>query len=406
MDLNDVSLVPADEDRVDRLVDRTSFDRDEAEAIVRFANVDAADRDPSQIRAFVSTGEPDNGNFYIEDGFDPDACDSIRRAMGKASRPKTVIDAHPDKHPSVIFRHATGRCDHEGDADPVTSPRIESDECREMRVDFQTGDTVEDIRAAYNRSANAVVKHVFGRCDHDLKAPRRGRELSESLCYQMRRAYRENDTATFDDMADAFLIHKGTARSHLRGTCRHDDKVEEPIPRTYSSPVDRQTCNRMRRAYDEVNDETVSGLSDAFGPKPPTVHRHLTGKCGHRDDAEEPIASNGADRIEKAECDRMRAAFDDGTTSGDLAADFDRDPSAVRKHVFGRCRHGESRHEATQDGVGPTLCKAIRHEYRTRGIESVASVIDRLNTPKVTFYHHLKGKCSHDHDVEPVYPND
>jgi len=76
------------------------------------------------------------------------------------------------------------------------------------------------------------------------------------------------------------------------------------------------------------------------------------------------------------------------------------------KHVFGRCRHGESRHEATQDGVGPTLCKAIRHEYRTRGIESVASVIDRLNTPKVTFYHHLKGKCSHDHDVEPVYPND
>lgn len=341
MDLNDVAVDAADKDRIDRLVERTSFNREEAEAIVRFANLDPADRDPDTIRSFVSTSRGPKGST-VEDGLSATECDRIRRNMGKASRPKTVIDAWPNKHPSVIFRHATGRCDHDADTDAVTSPRIQADECREMRVDFQTGDTVEDIRATYNRSANAVVKHVFGRCDHDFEHKRNGRGLSESLCRRMRRAYRENQTATIADIGAAFII--GTS----------------------------------------------------------TAHRHLTGKCGHGDAVEPPIKRTGSYSIDKAECDRIRAAFGDGTTSGDLADDFDRDPTAVRKHLFGRCRHGASPHTATQDDVGATLCKTIRQEYRTRGVESVRSVFERLNTPKATFYYHLFGRCDHDHDVDPV----
>lgn len=346
MDLNDVALVAADEDRVDRLVAGTSFDRDEAQAIVRFSKVDEDARDPDNIRSFVSNGNPDNGEYYIEDGLNPDECDTIRRDMGKASRPTTVIDAWPNKHPSVIFRHATGRCDHDGDRDPVTSPRIEPDECREMRVDFQTGDTVEDIRTTYDRSANAVVKHVFGRCAHTFDHDRAGRELSDSLCRRMRRAYRENTTASIADVGSAFIIGASTA------------------------------------------------------------HRHITGKCGHRDDVEAPVASNGADPIDEVECDRMRAGYANGDDVEAIGDDFDRDATAVRKHVFGRCRHGESTQSPERDAVGPTLCKAIRHEYRTRGVNSVASVIDRLDTTRGAFYFHLKGKCTHDHDVDPVDTSD
>jgi hypothetical protein len=342
MDLNDVELTDADEGRVDRLVDRTSFGQTEAEAVVRFSKVDKSDRDPAQIRSFVSDGNPDNGQYYVEDGLTPDECDRIRRNMGKASRPKTIIDAWPDKHPSVIFRHATGRCDHDGDRDPVTSPRIEPDECREMRVDFQTGDTVEDIRAEYNRSAKAVVKHVFGRCGHTFEHKRNGRELSESLCRRMRRAYRENDTAAIADIGSAFII--GTS----------------------------------------------------------TAHRHLTGKCGHRDGVEAPIGSNGSARIDEDECELFRAAYGSGTSPQDLADPFDRDVSAVRKHLFGRCRHDDVAFEPDRRSVPPGLCKAIRHEYRTRGVDSVASVINRLDVTKGTFYYHLNGRCGHDHDVDPA----
>lgn len=338
MDLNDVALSEADSDAVDRLVSRTSFNRDEAEAIVRFANVEHGDRDPSQIRSYVSNGEEDS----IEDGFTAAECDQLRRDMGRASRPTTVIDAYPNKHPSVIFRHATGRCNHDGDEDPVTSPRIQPDECREMRVDFQTGDTVEDIRANYNRSANAVVRHVFGRCEHEFEHKRNGKELSTTTCVRMRSSFRENKSAAIADIARAFIV--GTS----------------------------------------------------------TAHRHLTGACGHRDDVEDPIIRVGSADIDERECDLLRASYGKDTTPGDLAGAFDRDASAVRKHVFGRCRHGETSFEPDRATITPGICKAIRHEHRRRGVESVAAIIDRLGVTKGTYYYHLYGRCGHDHDVEPV----
>lgn len=341
MDLDDVPLSDEDADRVDRITGGTSFDSKQAEAIVRFAKVDPADRDPSQVRRYVKNGHDPKGST-VEEGVTEADCARIRRAMGEADRPTTVITAYPNKHPSVIFRHATGRCDHEPGVDATTSPRIKSDECREMRVDFQTGDTVEDIRSTYNRSSNAVVKHVFGRCGHTFDTDRNGRELSSSLCVRMRRSYRENDSASIEDIAAAFL----------------------------------------------------AGAS--------TTHRHVTGACRHGDDVEAPVDGNGAPPIDEDECGAFRRAYGDGEDAERIGDRFDRDATAVRKHVFGRCRHGASRFDPDRDAVGPKRCKAIRHEYRTRGVASVASIIDRLDVTKGTFYYHLAGKCNHDHDIPPV----
>jgi hypothetical protein len=210
-----------------------------------------------------------------------------------------------------------------------------------MRVDFQTGDTVEDIRANYNRSSNAVTKHVFGRCEHTFDTDRNGRELSASLCNRMRRTYRENAAASIADIAAAFL----------------------------------------------------AGAS--------TTHRHVTGACGHGDDVEAPVQGDSPRPIDDAECAAFRNAFADGCSPARIGDKYGRDPTAVRKHVFGRCRHGISEHEVDRQAVGPKRCKAIRHEYRTRGVNSVDSIISRLGVSKGTFYYHLKGKCSHTHDVDP-----
>jgi hypothetical protein len=339
MRLADVGLEDVDRKRIDRLTERTTFDRVEAEAIVRFANADPDDRDPGSISAFVS---PESGGKRIEDGLTPDECDRIRRNMGKASRPKTIIDAWPDSHPSVIFRHATGRCDHDGDVDAVTSPRIEPDECRDMRLAFQTGDTIKDIRHGFNRSKNAVVKHVFGRCPHTVGVTRSGRRVSESLCGRMRRSYRENDRASIQDIASAFTIAPGTA------------------------------------------------------------HRHVSGACGHGDAVEGPVDGNGSSSIEERECDEMRAFYRDGSDVDALADRFDRHATSVRKHVFGRCRHGDAPFTPKRDKVDAERCNSIRRTYRERNGESVASLIDRLSTSKGTFYYHLTGECDHDTETPSV----
>jgi hypothetical protein len=344
MDLDDVPLSDDDGERVDRIHKGTSFTKKQAEAIVRFSKVERDDRDPSQVRRYVKNGHDPKGSSG-DNGIDDAECARIRRAMDRADRPTTVISAYPNKHPSAIFRHATGRCDHAIDTAPTTSPRILSDECREMRTDFQTGDTVEDIRSTYNRSANAVVKHVFGRCDHTFDTDRNGRELSGSLCARMRRTYRENDSASIADIGAAFLVGASTA------------------------------------------------------------HRHVTGGCRHADDVEAPVDGDSARPIDEDECGAFRSEYEDGATPDRIADSYGRDATAVRKHVFGRCRHGISPYSPDRQAVGPTRCKAIRHEYRTRGVASVASIIDRLRVSKGTFYFHLTGECSHDHDVDPVDPN-
>ena len=338
MRLDDVDLPAGADDRVDRLVASTSFTTAQAEAIVRFSCVDEDDRDDDLLTDYLSTGD----GADVEDGLTSDDCSRIRRDMAKASRPTTVIDRYPDKHPSVIFRPATGRCGHDAGVDPTTSPRIQSDECREMRVAFQTGDDVEDIRDDYNRSANAVVKHVFGRCDHTFEHDRNGRELADGVCNRMRRAYRENSTASVADIGRAFIV--GTS----------------------------------------------------------TAHRHLVGDCRHRNVEEAPVDPQGPTPIDEAECQLIRAAYFDDTVPDALANAFDRDVTSIRRHLFGRCDHGDSGERPDRDSVGAERCREIRMEYRTRGVESVSSVIDRLGVSKGSFYYHLKGRCGHDVDADPV----
>jgi len=339
MDLGEVVLSGPDEDRVDRLTESTTFERKQAEAIVRFSKVDRDNRDPDNIRSFVRNGEaPDD----VIDGLTADECGDLRRAMDKADRTEPVVGAYPSKHPSTIFRHATGRCEHDAPVDATTSPRIKSDECRDIREAFQSGDTVEDIRADFHRSSNAVVRHVFGRCDHDFPNDKGRAELSEPTCSRMRRAYRDNDTASVADIARAFLVGAGTA------------------------------------------------------------HRHLTGACGHRDDAEDPIDANGSAPIDEAECDRIRARYRAGLSTAELSDAFERDRSAVRTHAFGRCRHGGDGCDPKNERIPPKKCKALRFEYNTRGTDPVARILDDHDVTKGTFYYHIYGDCSHEVDVEPA----
>lgn len=340
MDLAEVALSGPDEDRVDRLTESTTFDRKQAEAIVRFSKVDRDSRDPDNIRSFVRNGdaEPDD----VIDGISADECGDLRRAMDKADRTAPVVEAFPSKHPSTIFRHATGRCEHDAPVDPTTSPRIQSDECREIREAFQDGDDVETICDDFHRSSNAVVRHVFGRCDHDFPNDRGRCELSASTCNRIRRAYRENDTASVEDVARAFLAGASTA------------------------------------------------------------HRHLSGACGHRDGDEAPIDGNGSAPIDEDECDRIRARYRAGLSTSELADEFDRDESAVRNHGFGRCRHGGDGCDPKNERVPPKKCKALRFEYKTRGTRSVASILDTADVTKGTLYYHVFGDCSHDVDVEPA----
>jgi len=173
---DDVELSEDDRRRIRALSNR-DFTEDEAERIVRFALLPREDRDPSYLRPEYKPpsvpskpGEdiPDRLPPQVFDGFDRDACAAIRADMALADRPTDVIDRYDGKHPSVIYRHAQGRCRHDRvGVDPTVSPRIDTEECADMRRAYEYQGKDEDaIAKEFARSLKAVNTHVFGKCGH------------------------------------------------------------------------------------------------------------------------------------------------------------------------------------------------------------------------------------------------
>lgn len=288
--LADVDIDEAGRARIQYLSrDESGFTEGDAERIIRFARIPREDRDPSMLRNEAVDSKARDGD--TRDGGDPATngsgdgtpfvCGDVRRRMRAADRPAEVVDEFPDKHPSAIFRHAEGRCVCDTDVDATTSPRVKADECLDMRKAFRQGATKRDVMADFYRSANAVNKHLFGRCDHPL---RRGNPVSESMttaeCGHLREAYRRNATVSVHDLGSAYGISSSTAHKHLRGLCDHAVDVD-PIP-----PVEitDETCAGMRRDYKRDPRAVVARIARDHDTTRPTADYHIFGRCGCESD--------------------------------------------------------------------------------------------------------------------------
>ena len=159
-----VELTDADHDRIRELAGR-GLTEDEAERIVRFARTPREERVPEMLHIKSKpTGNTDGS-------VDGAICGQIRAGMRQARRPSEVIDAFPTLHPSTIYQHTEGRCPCDTDVPPTTSPRIQPDECGNMRRFFRSGMSKKEIMAEFYRSANAVNKHLSGECECSTGEP-------------------------------------------------------------------------------------------------------------------------------------------------------------------------------------------------------------------------------------------
>lgn len=334
---------------VSRLRDRESFSDADARAIVRFATIDPDDRDPDMLIP-ADADDPDNA-----DGITADECKRIRRGMADADRPTEVVDDFPDRHSSVIWRHAQGRCNHDPGVAPTTSPRIKAKECHAMRRAFAHGDEIGELLSDFSRSQNAVVKHVFGRCDHDLSGFARD-ETMQHECNRMRVVYSMNTNITVTDISAAFTLSRGAAHAHLRGDCSHE-RGPPPVDPTVVDAVDAVSCDELRRAYrddyDTCMDLAQSGRVDLHYR---TILTHVFGRCDHDTDTPpatstgvgRPAADSGGVGVEA--CADMRDAYKhtDRTASA-IADSFGVGKGTLYYHVFGRCAHSSGAIESPPD---------------------------------------------------------
>lgn len=186
---DDVDLTDADRRRIQYIASGGILSEDEAERIVRFAKLPRDERystylRPSNDEPFDESGrfdskppstpatrsedEDDQTPVQLIDGYDRATCAAIRVAMSEADRPTDIIAEFNANHPSVIYRHAQGRCGHDNvGVEPTTSPRIDTQECADMRRAYRfKGKDETAIAEEFARSPKAVNAHVFGSCGH------------------------------------------------------------------------------------------------------------------------------------------------------------------------------------------------------------------------------------------------
>lgn len=315
--------------RIDELAARPHFTVDDAKAIVRMASVDRHDRDPSMLVHRETT--------HSADSITESDCKQIRRAMKQAESAREVINVYPQTHPSVIYRHAQGRCNHDHDVEPTTSPRIKPDECYKIRRAFATGDDVDDLINDFHRSQNTIMRHLFGTCDHDLSNYKR-ESVTETECRRLRRLYATEADLRVDDLAVAFLISKGAVHYHLMGKCDHpEDGIIESNGR-----VSPDECDEMRRAYDRTPSVRQLAKPSNFDRDTGTVYRHVFGKCEHVGDVDavEPPARHVVDSAECTDLRRDYKANPDATVH-DLAG-TEIGYTTAYEHIFGLCSHGNT----------------------------------------------------------------
>lgn len=307
--LQSVELSDADVARIDYLSrDNSGLAEDEAERIVRFARLPRDERSPTMLRmngkeppaskpsqdatsdspTDVSNGSGgDDADDTRTSGVDTSTfCRKVRRDLREADRPVEVIEQFPDKHPSAIFRHAEGRCACDTDVEPTTSPRVQADECADMRRSFRQGGTKRDVMAEFHRSANAVNKHLFGRCNHKTRQDSPvNRSLSKSECAHLREAFRRNESVSGTELAEAYGISSSSCYRHLRGVCDHDVDVD-PIP---SQEVGPETCRGMRHDFKRDPRAVVAHIARDHDTTRRVAHYHIFGKCSC-DTGEEPAS--------------------------------------------------------------------------------------------------------------------
>lgn len=199
-------------------------------------------RDRRQIREFVSSppserspddlvpdgddrentaGErEDTGTRGQRGGLTPSECRDIRESVREASSVREVASNYPGTHASELMRHARGECSCPVETPTTTSPKVQSPECRDLREAYLSGDSPTEIEREFSRSDNTVMRHVFGRCNHDSDP----RDLSPSevparLCNRLRGAYRKSEKVTVEQTAVAVRLRPEVTRYHLLGFC-------------------------------------------------------------------------------------------------------------------------------------------------------------------------------------------
>lgn len=172
---------------------------------------------------------------------------------------------------------------------------------------------------------------------------------------------------------------------------------------TEENEISATECARVRQTYN--HNEGLEALSDEVGLEVNTIRYHLYGDCTHDIDVE-PVVPPVEHRISEEECNRYRRRIHGGESPHDLSDEIDTRWRSLARHLAGECDH-DSEVEPLDIGelyqhksVSAETCVEFRRQYHEGDLDAL-SIADRSEFNYQTVLRHLKGRCSHEVELEP-----
>lgn len=233
----------------------------------------------------------------------------------------------------IVVDHITGECQHGGEFDGVLSGyAVSPEECTDLRLQYDSGSTIEEVLERSGRRWGTVVRHLTGNCSHGGSgdAPTVTKEtvlrrdtVSEEDCEQFRRGVR--DAGSVMEFANSVDTDYQVVLAHVNGECTHETTVPPREPNDRRTDVSASECRSIRQSFRADPETQFSDLADEYGCSEQTIERHVRFLCSHSPTDALVTDVEGVEDIlaEKTDADRQRKlpptelARLDSVTNGD-----------------------------------------------------------------------------------------
>jgi 5-methylcytosine-specific restriction protein A len=229
--------------------------------------------------------------------------------------------------------------------------------------------------------------------------------IAADTCAEIRQQFHRNDG--FEPLLKEFDITETELRTHLYGDCGHDIDVP-PITPAGLNRVSEEECASMRKKAKETS---TADLADSYEYLRQTIARHAFGRCSHEIDTPEanPFEYDSGENLSPDECADLRAAFreSDFDKVQHFSARKDYAYHVILTHLRDRCDHdideepiaGNDRAAAE---ISQEKCRKMREYWRDNLSATYAGVANEFEVSSQTAERHIKFLCPHEYETVPA----
>lgn len=171
---------------------------------------------------------------------------------------------------------------------PPVSHQLSSEQCQELREQFAEGVETDSLAERFETRWRPLARHLTGECSHTVDAPAvdrseiRDREpISATDCAVLRERFFEDEERTMIDVARDVRWSYAAVVRHLNGKCSHNITTTARTIKERAGDLSHEECQKAREIWTDNPKITSEKVASELEQSKETIERHIKRNCGH-----------------------------------------------------------------------------------------------------------------------------